>query len=380
MNLLIAADMVPMSNNINFFKEGNIQKILGSKLNDIWNEADYKIFNLEAPITNCNNKIKKCGPHLKISPQAINGIKSMNPTLILLANNHIMDYGETGLIDTINILEKKKINYIGAGKIKEEKEKSWIIKSPKKIAIYNCCETEFSVTNDNLPGANGCDLLNIWEDISSLKKKNDYVIIIYHGGKEHYRYPSPNLQKICRKMIEYGADLIVCQHSHCIGCYEQYNKKTIIYGQGNFVFDGENNEFWNTSLILNIDILNNLKIDYIPIYKTSYGTRLANEKEKKQILYEFEKRSKEIKVEKFIEENYRKFSGNYFKVFLQRCHGDNIVYRVLNKIFFHKLTDTMYSEQSLLDILNSIECEANREMFIEGLKNKINTNNERNVL
>ena len=43
-------------------------------------------------------------------------------------------------------------------------------------------------------------------------------------------YPSPYLQKVCRKIIDYGADIIVCQHSNCIGCYENYSKGEIIYG------------------------------------------------------------------------------------------------------------------------------------------------------
>ena len=65
---------------------------------------------------------------------------------------------------------------------------------------------------------------------------------IINGGKEHYRYPSPDLQKICRKFIDKGADLVVCQHSHCIGCEEKYNHGTIVYGQWNFLFDRSNIE------------------------------------------------------------------------------------------------------------------------------------------
>lgn len=61
--------------------------------------------------------------------------------------------------------------------------------------------------------------------------------MLYHGGKEYYRYSSPNLQKTCRKMTEKGADLVLCQHSHCIGSYEEYNDSTILYGQGNFIFN-----------------------------------------------------------------------------------------------------------------------------------------------
>ena len=75
------------------------------------------------------------------------------------------------------------------------------------------------------------------DHIQNLKDQCDYVIVLYHGGKEHYRYPSPYLQRVARKMVEKGADLVVCQHSHCIGCYEKYKDSMIIYDQGNFIFE-----------------------------------------------------------------------------------------------------------------------------------------------
>lgn len=71
----------------------------------------------------------------------------------------------------------------------------------------------------------------------------DYTIVLYHGGKEHYRFPSPNLQKYCRKFIEKGANIVICQHSHCIGCEENYKNGKIIYGQGNFLFDDSDDEY-----------------------------------------------------------------------------------------------------------------------------------------
>lgn len=276
-----------------------------------------------------------------------------------------MDYGEQGLKDTLKVLNNNHIEYIGAEIKKEKISKSYTIGTKEnKIGIYNCCDIEFSVASENNPGAYGIDFFNIWEEIKDLKEKNDYVIIIYHGGKEHYRYPSPNLQKMCRKMIDYGADLIVCQHSHCIGCKE----KTIIYGQGNFIFDGQDNEYWNTSLLIDINLSDEFKINYIPICKTSYGTRLANKKEKEKNLEEFENRSKEIKIDKFVEKNYKKFSEAYFDSYLQTCHGDNLLYRIINKVFFHRITKKLYSKRSITALLNIIECDAHRELFIQSLK------------
>ena len=71
--------------------------------------------------------------------------------------------------------------------------------------------------------------MHIWW-YKAIKKICDFIIAIYHEVKEYYRYPSSYLQKVCRKIIDYGADIIVCQHSNCIGCYENYSKGEIIYG------------------------------------------------------------------------------------------------------------------------------------------------------
>lgn len=374
MNILIAADMVPKENNNELFEEGNIKEILGSKLNSIWQNADYKIFNIEAPITECNenNKIKKCGPNLRINPKVMKGIKSLNPTCVTLANNHIMDYGKIGKDDTVKYLDNNKIDWIGIGTNRKDIRKTYIIENGlKKVGIYNCCETEFSVATEKEDGANGIDMLCIYNDINELKKICDFVTVIYHGGKEYYRYPSPYLQKVCRKIIDYGADIIICQHSHCIGCYENYSNGKIIYGQGNFVFDGPNNEFWNESLLVELKINNKIEVNYIPIVKTEYGTKLADEQKAKEIINQFNKRSEEITQKDFVEKTYKEFARTKIEDYLIYLHGNNIIFKIINKLCFHKLTKKMYSQKSLLNILNVIECEAHRELLIEGLKEEI---------
>ena len=64
-----------------------------------------------------------------------------------------------------------------------------------------------------------------------------------------------------------GCRFISVSHSHCIG-YEEYRNSTIVYGQGNFIFDKSNIEFWQTSLIIKFVIdNNNVYVDYIPITK-----------------------------------------------------------------------------------------------------------------
>src|SRR5690554_1504663 len=97
------------------------------KLLDVWLMADYRIINLETPITDSKDKIEKNGPTLSADLDTINGIRKLNPNLLCLANNHIMDYGSEGFMDTISILDKENIPYIGVGDSLDNLIKSTII-------------------------------------------------------------------------------------------------------------------------------------------------------------------------------------------------------------------------------------------------------------
>ena len=71
-------------------------------------------------------------------------------------------------------------------------------------------------------------------------------------------------------MVQKGADLVVCQHSHCIGCYESYKGSTIIYGQGNFIFDHLENEYWKTSMLIKLTLGEQCSIDFIPLVREKW--------------------------------------------------------------------------------------------------------------
>ena len=181
------------------------------------------------------------------------------------------------------------------------------------------------------------------------------------------------LKKICNKMVEYGADLVVCQHSHCVGSYEEYKNGKIIYGQGNFIFDMADNEYWNTSILVKLTLSKNgtKKLEYIPILKDKNKIKLAGLKEKEEILAGLKKRSIEIKDKRFIEKQYRKFSKEYIINYLYSISGVPRLLRGIDKkILKNRLLNYLYKNK-LTMVLNFIECEAHRELLIEGLKNKI---------
>ena len=373
MSILIGADLVPTKSNISLFESGNAEKLLGKELMECLNRADYRIFNLEVPLTDREQPIPKCGPNLIAPTKCIAGYQAMGVDLLTLANNHILDQDQQGLESTVKTLNQAGIAYTGVGSTPEEAVKPYLFTCDgKKIGVYACAEHEFSIVTNHSAGANPIDLLESPDHVAKLKEQCDYVIVLYHGGKEHYRYPSPNLQKVCRKLVEKGADLVVCQHSHCIGCEEKYLHGTIVYGQGNFLFDDSESEFWQTGMLVTIN--DDFKISCIPLMKNGSGVRLATGETAERILNDFQARSEQIREPAFIETKYQKFAqsmlDNYLCVFTGKY----------GKFFFrimYKLTRGRWlanpkrriSEKQRLAMLNYVECEAHRDLLADGLKN-----------
>lgn len=380
MKLLIGADIVPVLEQYEDFVNGNVGNIVDSKWFDLMEDCDFACFNLETPITDRLTPIIKQGKNFHIPEKTINGIKRLNPYFFTLANNHIMDQGSAGLQNTRKILEDHGISYAGAGRNLKEAGKSYIRKCKGiKLGIYCCAENEYSIAGNEEPGANPFDPLYSLDHIFELKQECDYVLVLYHGGKEFYRYPSPRLQEVCRRMVDKGADLVVCQHSHCIGCKEEWNQGTIIYGQGNACFTKESDEYWNTALLLSVDIDGGLnKIEYIPLQTEDNKVCFAENKQKEDILRDFYGRSEEIKDADFVEKMYADFSDKFFEFYITSVHGNHlksIAFKMVNRLTGRRLKKKLYKKyygkNDLLKIQNFVRCEAHRELLLKGIEHKI---------
>lgn len=377
MSILIGADFVPTITNADLFISGDVEKLFGINLYQEIINADFRIFNLEVPLIDKPFPILKYGPNLMASTKVIKGYMRANVNLFTLANNHIMDQGEHGLISTIETLKKGKIDYVGAGcSYNEAKEPFYFEFQKKKIGVYACAEHEFSIINDNSCGANPFDFLESFDYISKIKNNCDYLIVLYHGGKEYYQYPSPYLQKVCRKMVEKGANLVICQHSHCIGCEEKYLDGVVVYGQGNFLFDKSTHYLAQTSLLIRIN--DDFSISYIPLRKEKNTVRIATEEDKRKIYEEFCQRSNRIMEHGFVTSQYTRYAEKTLDDYLLSV-GNNThnswLYRAINRLTKQKLKKivlrTKYKSLNCLALQNYFECEAHRELIITGIKRKI---------
>jgi poly-gamma-glutamate synthesis protein (capsule biosynthesis protein) len=366
--LIIGGDLAPTKSNYSFFEEGNINALIDERLLSVLKSADYRIFNLELPLTDIEKPIRKDGPNLMAPISTLKGIKLINPTILSLANNHILDHDEQGLYQTMEQLSKNNINWVGAGKDLDAAAKPFIIERGElKIGIYACAEREFSIAEENKAGANPFDPLESPDHIADLKSQCDFVVVLYHGGKELYRYPSPYLQKVCRKIADKGANLVICQHSHCIGAFEKYHDNVIVYGQGNFLFDMTDNELSQTSLMIKATFGDKMSVDFVPFCKKRRGIEFPESNISEIILKDFNERSQKISLPGFIETEYEKFCIRNGLYYMGTFAGLGRVPRKVNELLHGIITRQIFSLKKLNMMQNFIECETHRELVLRYL-------------
>lgn len=204
---------------------------------EITTSADLSILNFECPTAKDLNKINKDGPNLKTNINDLSFLKRAGFDLVNVANNHIMDYGLTGLLRTLEKCNQAELENVGY-RLSSKIEKAFYVKyvNNLSVAVIAVAEKEFNTDKDN-NGVVNFDLIEITKLILNLRSKVDVIILSYHGGNEFYPYPRPGLRKQCKYLVDIGVDAVVCHHVHVPGAIEFYNDKPIIYSLGNFVYD-----------------------------------------------------------------------------------------------------------------------------------------------
>lgn len=374
-DIIIGADILPMSSNAELFSSCEPADLVGSELSDILSDADFRVFNLEGPLTDKKNPLLKSGPVLSAPEKTIHGIKKLQPDLLALSNNHILDHDQIGVDRTISLLQQNNIAYIGIGKTDMERRKPFLFeKNGIKVGVYNCCEHEFSVRKEGGWGAAPYDPLVSFDDVRELKEQCDFAVVLYHGGKEYFRYPSPRLQKVFRKFAASGADAVFAQHTHCIGSAEVFKDSLLVYGQGNFLFDIGSSEFLDTGLLVKLRFSRGkaMQFEYIPVCRNGNRTRLAAAAEKENILHALEARSMHLSDTEFIQNEYQKKAAEYLRGYLLNMHAGTKLDTVFIRLFLKmpgRIQRRLFPRtlEHLLATRNYVQCQAHRELLLAGM-------------
>ncbi len=371
--IIICGDLCPTDDTREYFDKQDCDSLFNNVL-PIFDKADFVLGNLEFVLTDSPSPITKAGPVLFGNTNYIKLLKNAGIQAVSLANNHIKDCGESGVLSSMNACKKNDVEFFGVGEnISKAKEPYIKIVNGYKIGVVAFAEQEFNVATDTEYGANFLDPYEDFDRIEEFKKRVDYLIILYHGGIEYYEYPSPLLQKKCRKFIEKGADLVTCQHSHCIGTIEDYNEGTILYGQGNTLFGyREGRNTWNQGLLIKLvfdDLLEKPEIEMIPIHATKKGITLMEKDKGSELLEQMNERSKKVTDPIFIETKWIEFCNAKKALYLPYLFGFGRYFISLNRILKNKLVSIFYSKRAIRTNHNIIRCEAHNEVIHTILNN-----------
>ena len=297
MRVTIGADICPIGRNEALFASPGAA-LRGAA--EAFQGSDLIIANLECPLSHEDTPITKCGPVLRAPCSASAGLAALGVDIFGLANNHIMDHGPSGLLSTLRELAKIGRKHVGAGRNLLEASAPLLLDSGStRLAVLAFAEREFSCATVTDPGTCPLDASLVVRQLLAIPRDH-FTIVLVHGGNEFFPYPNPWLRDMCHLMVELGANAVICQHSHCVGAYENFRGALIVYGQGNLLFDWPvarpvaREAWWRGVLVsLELDGARLASHEFIPIIQDSGGAgfRLADASEASAMLATIEQYS-----------------------------------------------------------------------------------------
>jgi poly-gamma-glutamate synthesis protein (capsule biosynthesis protein) len=213
--------------------------------------ADLRIINLETAVTCCDMPAPK-GINYRCHPANLGCLTAARIDCCVLANNHVLDWGEDGLIETLQALDAAGLSYCGAGRDLDQAEMPAILQSPGggRVLVYALGSSSSGVPPSWAagPGRPGVNFLADYDQplehirarIAEEKRPSDLAILSIHWGPNWGYDVDDEHQHFARRLIdEAGIDLVHGHSSHHPKAIELWHGKPILYGCGDFLNDYE---------------------------------------------------------------------------------------------------------------------------------------------
>ena len=225
-------------------EQKGIDQLFPEEIDSVFRTSDAVVGNLECPATKIHAPMFK-QYIFRAEPEWLNDLRRHGVTHLNLANNHSIDQGRKGLMDTKENIVKAGMIPIGAGQnhveaaepvlLTDRPRKVWLIAS-LQLALEN-----FTRLPDQ-PCVSQQTIEALCQRIIQLRQVDPqcYIIVSLHWGWENHVEVVPRQRYEAHQLIDAGADCLVCHHTHTRQPSETYRGKPIFYGLGNFVFDPKN--------------------------------------------------------------------------------------------------------------------------------------------
>lgn len=209
-------------------------------MKEILSRSEFNVVNLEAPLTNSFATQAQKTYLLKMPVNSSNLLKKLGVNVVNLANNHLMDHGNAGLIDTLNYLKDNEIGFFGAGVTQANASAPLILTTSSGVKL---CLLGFSQTfpksfwaDQNKAGSNHGRFSTISFTVNNCVKNRAYPLVSFHWGRERERIPQKYQTKLAHLAIDSGALAVIGHHPHIVQTIEIYKNRPIFYSIGNFTF------------------------------------------------------------------------------------------------------------------------------------------------
>ena len=222
-------------------EQKGIDQLFSAGIDSVFQTSDAVVGNLECPATKVHAPVFKQYV-FRAEPEWLSSLNRHGVTHLNLANNHSIDQGRIGLMDTRENIIKAGMTPVGSGQNQEEADEPVLLTdSPRRvwlIASLQLALENFSRLPDQ-PCVSQQTIETLCQRIAQLKQADPkcFIIVSLHWGWENHVEVVPRQRYEARQLINAGADCLVCHHTHTRQPMETYQGKPIFYGLGNFIFD-----------------------------------------------------------------------------------------------------------------------------------------------
>ena len=267
-------------------------------------QTNLNIINLETTLTKSTKRVPKIF-NFRSEPDNVQTLKEGRIDIVSLANNHIKDFSDEGLLETVATLDDAGIKHVGAGaNIQQAKRAVIVEKNGLKVGIVGYTDNEPSwKATKNKPGTNFIEIdeiKTVKKDIRELRKQVDVLIVTLHWGPNMKTVPSQKFIDFAHQLVEAGVDIIHGHSSHVFQGVEVYKNSLIMYDTGDFVDDYYvTPELRNDrSFLFLVTATKNgpKKLKLIPTLISNMQVNLAPEKDAQESLKHIQKLSKRLRT------------------------------------------------------------------------------------
>jgi poly-gamma-glutamate synthesis protein (capsule biosynthesis protein) len=211
-------------------------------------KADLSMVNLETAITTGGTPAPGKQFTFRAPATAFTALKAAGVDVVSMANNHGMDYMESGLADSLAAIKRSKFPVVGIGKDAAEAYRPFRrTVNGNRVAIIGATQVldaefiqSWTATADKGGLASAKDEASLLRAVRQARKNSDTVIVHLHWGTEMQKCPNPAQLSLAPKLVKAGADVIVGGHAHILLGSGYLRNAYVSYGMGNFVFYNSN--------------------------------------------------------------------------------------------------------------------------------------------